>query len=324
MYSHKRVACIGGGTGLSTMLRGLKLFTSELTAIVTVADNGGSSGQIRREMNILPPGDIRNCLLALAETEPIMEEIFQHRFQEGSLKGQNLGNLFLAALTQIYGSFEQAVEKANEVLRVKGQVVPVTTADVELMATYADGTQVVGEHEIVYTNKVMRKRIETVELIPKNPDPAFTAPEAYSKAVEAILKADLIVLGPGSLYTSIIPNLLVDGISDAIKRSNGTVIYVGNIMTQPGETDYYSLKMHVDAIEAYLGKNVIHYVIANQTELDKEIEGHYLDDDAIVVKNDIVDSTDYEVINTDFAIVSSCTKYLRHDAKRLAEIIMAL
>lgn len=317
MYSHKRVACIGGGTGLSTMLRGLKLFTSELTAIVTVADNGGSSGKIRREMNILPPGDIRNCLLALAETEPIMEEIFQHRFMEGSLKGQNLGNLFLAALTQMYGSFEAAVDKANEVLRVKGQVVPVTTENVELLATYVDGTQVLGEHEIVYTNKVVRKRIETVELVPNHP-------KAYSKAIEAIVKADLIVLGPGSLYTSIIPNLLVKGISEAIRKSNGTVIYVGNIMTQPGETDHYTLKMHVEAIENYLGKNVIHYVIANQTELDKEVEGYYLDDEAIVVKNDISQSEGYKVINTDFAIVSPCSKYLRHDAKRLAEIIMAL
>lgn len=317
MYSHKRVACIGGGTGLSTMLRGLKLYTTELTAIVTVADNGGSSGQIRREMNILPPGDIRNCILALAETEPIMEEIFQHRFQEGSLKGQNLGNLFLAALTQIYGSFEKAVEKTNEVLRVKGQVLPVTTVDVELLATYEDGTQVLGEHEIVYTNKVVRKRIEKVALIPEHP-------EAYSKAIEAILKADIIVLGPGSLYTSIIPNLLVKGISDAIKKSNGTVVYVGNIMTQPGETDKYTLKMHVDAIEDYLGIGVIRYVIANQTELDKDIEGQYLDDEAIVVQNDYYNKTDFEIIKTDFAIVSDCTKYLRHDAKRLAEVIMAL
>jgi uncharacterized cofD-like protein len=211
MYNHKRVTCIGGGTGLSTMLRGLKLFTPELTAIVTVADNGGSSGKIRREMNILPPGDIRNCILALAETEPIMEEIFQHRFREGSLEGQNLGNLFLAALTQIYGSFEQAVEKANEVLRVKGQVLPVTTENVELLATYEDGSQVLGEHEIVYTNKVVRKRIVRVQLVPEQP-------EAHLKAIEAILKADIIVLGPGSLYTSIIPNLLVKGISEAIKN----------------------------------------------------------------------------------------------------------
>jgi uncharacterized cofD-like protein len=317
MYSQKKVVCIGGGTGISTMLRGLKLFTSELSAIVTVADNGGSSGKIRREMNILPPGDIRNCILALAETEPIMQDIFQHRFQEGSLAGQNLGNLFLAALTQIYGSFELAVDKANEVLKVKGQVLPVTTENVELLATYEDNTQVLGEHEIVYTNKIIRKRIEHVELVPEKP-------KAYSKAIDAILKADIIVLGPGSLYTSIIPNLLVEGVSEAIKQSKGVVVYVCNIMTQPGETDKYTMKMHVNSIEKYLGKNVIQHVIFDETKLDKDVEGHYLEDDAVVVKNDFDLQVAYNLIKTDFAIVSSCNKYLRHDATKLAEVIMAL
>lgn len=317
MYSKKRVVCVGGGTGLSTMLRGLKIHTDELTAIVTVADNGGSSGILRREMNILPPGDIRNCLLALAETEPIMHEIFNYRFSEGSLDGQNLGNLFLAALTGIYGSFEKAVEKANEVLAVKGQVLPVTTENVQLRATYADGTKITGEHEIVYTNKVVRKKIHKVELIPGQP-------EAYSKAVEAILKADLIILGPGSLFTSIIPNLLVHGVSEAIKASFATVIYVGNIMTQPGETDNFTLKMHVEEIENYLGKGVIQYVVANNTIIDSEVEGQYKDDDAILVKNDLKRDTDYYVIETDFAILSNCNGYLRHDAKKLAEIIIEL
>lgn len=317
MYSKKRVVCIGGGTGLSTMLRGLKRHTDELTAIVTVADNGGSSGILRREMNILPPGDIRNCLLALAETEPIMHEIFNYRFSEGSLDGQNLGNLFLAALTGIYGSFEAAVEKANEVLAVKGQVLPVTTENVQLKATYEDGTMITGEHEIVYTNKVVRKKIHQVELEPSDP-------QAYSKSIEAIRKADLIILGPGSLFTSIIPNLLVDGISNAIRDSFATVVYVGNIMTQPGETDTFTLKMHVDEVEKYLGKGVIQFVVANNTVIDEEVEGHYMDDDAIVVENDLRTDTDYNVIETDFAILSKCNGYLRHDAKKLAEIIIEL
>lgn len=317
MYSKKRVVCIGGGTGLSTMLRGLKQHTDELTAIVTVADNGGSSGILRREMNILPPGDIRNCLMALAETEPIMHEIFNYRFSEGSLDGQNLGNLFLAALTGIYGSFEKGVEKANEVLAVKGQVLPVTTENVQLKATYVDGSKITGEHEIVYTNKVIRKKIHEVELVPSQP-------KAYNKSIEAISKADLIILGPGSLFTSIIPNLLVEGISAGIKNSFATVIYVGNIMTQPGETDRFTLKMHVEEIEKYLGKNIIQYVVANNTVIDAEVEGHYKDDDAIVVENDLKINTDYNVIETDFAILSKKNGYLRHDAKKLAEIIIEL
>ncbi len=180
------------------MLRGLKQYTKKLTAVVTVADNGGSSGMLRRDMGILPPGDIRNCILALAETEPLMNEIFQYRFREGSLEGQNLGNLLLAAMTDIYGSFECAVEKANEVLAVKGQVIPVTTEDVQLEATYEDGTRILGEHEIVYTNKVVRKKISDVRLVPERP-------KAYSKAVKAISKADLVVLGPGSLLPASFP-----------------------------------------------------------------------------------------------------------------------
>ncbi|MBN2221702.1 MAG: YvcK family protein [Vallitaleaceae bacterium] len=314
----RRVVCVGGGTGMSTMLRGLKEYTDEITAIVTVADNGGSSGVLRKEMNMLPPGDIRNCLLALAETEPIMQEVFQYRFQEGSLQGQNMGNLFLAALTDIYGSFERAVEKANEVLAVKGQVLPVTTENVQLKATYEDGTTITGEHEIVYMNKVLRKKIQKVELLPESP-------KAYTRAIEALKKADIIVLGPGSLYTSLLPNLLVDGISEAIRESLATVVYVGNIMTQPGETDNYTLAMHLESIERCLGKGVIEYIIANRTILDKSVEEHYFEDGAIVVRNDLEDQRYYSnVIETDFAILSPNHRYIRHDTKKLAQIIMDL
>jgi uncharacterized cofD-like protein len=239
---NKKIVCIGGGTGLSTMLMGLKQYTNNLTAIVTVSDNGGSSGILRREMNILPPGDIRNCLLALAETQPIMEEIFQYRFSEGSLEGQNFGNLFIAALNGIYGSFEVAVEKATEVLAVKGKVLPVTVENVELCASYKDGSVIVGESEIVIANKMERKEIDKVSLVPRTP-------KAYNKVLDAILEADIIVLGPGSLYTSIIPNLLVKGITEAIKESQGQLVYVSNIMTQPGETDKYTLNKHINIIE---------------------------------------------------------------------------
>lgn len=320
-YQHQRIVCIGGGTGLSTMLRGLKKHTPELTAIVTVADNGGSSGILRREMNMLPPGDIRNCLLALAETEPIMEQVFQYRFKEGSMAGQNFGNLFLAALTDIYGNFEKAVDKANQVLAVTGSVIPVTTENVQLEAIYEDGTTVLGEHEIVYTNKYVRKKIRQVHLVPNHPP-------AYIKALEAIAKSDIIVLGPGSLYTSIIPNLLVDGIGQAIQNSMATKIYVGNIMTQPGETDHYSLKMHVEAIEEYLGKQVIEYVIASNPKLDNDTKEHYLEDRSFAVKNDLtpVDAAEggYQIIESDFAIIDERNEYVRHDADKLADIILAI
>lgn len=317
MYTNKRVVCIGGGTGLSTMLRGLKNYTEEITAIVTVADNGGSSGILRREMNMLPPGDIRNCILALAETEPVLAEVFQYRFTSGSLEGQNLGNLFLAAMTEIYGSFEKAVETANDVFAVTGQVLPVTTENIQLRAYYEDGTTITGEHEIVYTNKVVRKKIDTVELLPKTPN-------AYYKAIQAIAKADTIILGPGSLFTSIIPNLLVNGISKSIRDSFAKVVYVANIMTQPGETDNFTLKMHVDEIERYLGQGVIDYVIANNSSLDSRTIQHYKEDDAILVENDYRVETDFEIIETDFATVSGDLGYVRHNAGHLADIIIKL
>lgn len=299
------------------MLRGLKRYTEELTAVVTMADNGGSSGLLRKEMNMLPPGDVRNCLLALAETEPIMEDIFQFRFESGMLKGQNLGNLFLAALTSMYGNFELAIEKANDVLAVKGQVIPVTVEDVQLQAMYEDGTSILGEHEIVYTNKYKRKRITNIDLVPKD---ALANP----RAIEAILKADVIVLGPGSLHTSIVPNLLVDGVAEAIIQSPAKRVYVGNIMTQPGETDGYTLQDHLEVIERYLGMEAIDYVIANKTELPADIEAHYRSDGAILVVNDTVKRRNRQVIETDFAIVASDHQYVRHDEGILAEIIMNL
>ncbi|WZL81749.1 YvcK family protein [Vallitaleaceae bacterium 9-2] len=317
MYKNKRIVCIGGGTGLSTMLRGLKEYTDELTAIVTVADNGGHSGILRKEMNMLPPGDIRNCLLALAETEPIMKEVFQYRFHDGVLKDHNFGNLFLAALTSVYGSFEKAVEKANEVLAVKGQVLPVSMEDIQLKATYEDGTTVIGEHEIVYTNKSSYKRIMGVELVPQEVQP-------YPKAIEAILKADLVVLGPGSLYTSIIPNLLVSGVVDAIKQSFATIVYVGNIMTQPGETDGYTLKMHVDAIEKYLGKDVLQYIIADDSQFDEEVRKRYLEEHSIKVINDIDIDVYRNVITDQIGWYSKESGYIRHNAEKLAEIIIEL
>ncbi|MBC7958902.1 MAG: YvcK family protein [Vallitaleaceae bacterium] len=312
-----QIVCLGGGTGLSTMLRGLKEHTENLTAIVTVSDNGGGSGILRREMNMLPPGDIRNCLLALAGTEPLMNQIFGHRFTEGSLEGQNLGNLFLAALTNILGSFELAVEKANEVLAVKGKVIPVTTANVQLCALFDDGAQIEGETEIVERCKVGRKSIQKVYLSP-------ILPEAYDKAIQALKEADTIVLGPGSLYTSIIPNLLVEGIAQTIRNSHAKVVYVSNIMTQPGETDHYTLKRHLDVIEEYLGKDVIDYIIVNDQEIDVEILYLYEKDSATQVIVDVVQDERLKVVRTSLAKINTEHGYIRHDPEQLAEVIINL
>lgn len=313
----RNYVCIGGGTGLSTMLSGLKKYTENLTAIVTVSDNGGSSGILRREMNILPPGDIRNCLLALAETEPIMEKIFQYRFEEGTLEGQSFGNLFIAALNGIYGSFELAVEKATEVLAVKGKVLPVTTQNVELCARYKDNTEIIGESEIVMANKLERKEIDTMSLEPKTP-------MAYYKAIEALENANIIILGPGSLYTSIVPNLLVNGIPEAIKRSSAKVIYVSNIMTQPGETDNYTLNRHIEVIEKYLGKNILKYIIVNDEEIDEDILNLYEEDGANQVVVDITPDNNIKVIRAPLVKISSENKFIRHDPLELAKVIIGI
>ena len=222
-----RIAAVGGGTGLSTLLRGLKLYTKNLTAIVTVADDGGGSGRLRQDLGMPPPGDIRSCLEALANAEPLMAQLMHYRFPEGTLAGQSFGNLFLAALNGIMPSFDRAVESMSQVLAITGRVLPVTTADVQLEATFENGASVVGESHIFRCKKEQDCRIRRVRLIPEHP-------RALPAAIEALEQAEVIVLAPGSLYTSIIPNLLVDGIVDAIRRSRALKVYVCNVMTQDG------------------------------------------------------------------------------------------
>lgn len=313
----RNIVCIGGGTGLSTMLRGLKLYTDNLTAIVTVSDNGGSSGILRRELNMLPPGDIRNCLLALAEAEPLMKQLFEYRFKEGSLDGQNLGNLLLAALNSIIGNFEQAVEKAGEVLAVKGRVLPVTVENVQLSALFDDNTTTIGETEIVEKCKVMRKTIKKISLVPG-------IPKAYCKAIEALNEAEVIVLGPGSLYTSIIPNLLVEGVCEAIKLSKAKIVYISNIMTQPGETDGYSLSKHIQVIEEYLGTGIIQYIIVNDQEIEESVLCTYEQDGARQVIVDLIQPENVKVIRTKLARVNDVEHYIRHNSETLAQSIMKL
>ena len=248
-----RIAAIGGGTGLSTFLRGIKERTSNVTGVVTVSDDGGSSGILRHELGILPPGDIRNCIVALAEAEPLMKELFEYRFTEGNgLAGHSFGNLFIAAMSGVTGNFEQAVSESSRVLKVTGRIVPSTLVDVRLTADMADGTVVLGETNIAASPK----RIRDVQISPAEP-------EAFDAATNAIRDAELTVIGPGSLYTSLIPNLLIPGIARALIESEEPVVYVCNIATQPGETDGYTLRDHLEAIDRHLPGLTIDYVVAN-------------------------------------------------------------
>ncbi len=247
-----KVVAIGGGTGLSTLLRGIKKYTGNIVAIVTVADDGGSSGRLRDEYRVLPPGDFRQCLTALAETEPLMTELFQHRFGgDGSLSGHPFGNLFIMAMAEITGDFEHAIRESGRVLAVRGQIVPSTLRDVTLCA--AAGAEVrVGESRIPHGEE----RIDRVFL---DPGDAPVNPEAET----AILDAELIVIGPGSLYTSILPNLLVDGMVEVMRASPAVKVYVCNVAGQPGETMGYAVSEHLDAIEEHVGGNLFDYVVVN-------------------------------------------------------------
>ncbi len=248
-----RIVAIGGGTGLSTLLRGLKEYTGNLTAIVTVADDGGSSGVLRRELGILPPGDVRNCIAALADAEPLMTRLFQYRFSEGSgLEGHSFGNLFIAAMTGVTGNFEAAVRETSRVLAVRGQILPSTLANVTLSAVTDDDESIHGESQITERGG----RIKQVFIHPDNA-------QANPDALRAILNADLIVVGPGSLYTSVLPNLLVDGIRRAMEMSKALKVYVCNVATERGETDAFSVNDHYRVLHQHVHSQLFHYVLAN-------------------------------------------------------------
>lgn len=315
-FENQKVVVIGGGTGLSTMLKGLKEYTTHITAVVTVADNGGGSGVIREEMGIIPPGDIRNCLVALANTEPIMGKLLQHRFKEGCLAGQSFGNLLLAALTEITGSFEEAVHVTSNVLAITGKVLPVTLEDVHLHAVFEDGNLVIGETEIVQYGKLWDKKIMNVELMPHNP-------AANPTVLQAILEADKIILGPGSLYTSIIPNLLVKDICGYIAAAHAEKIYVTNIMTQPGETSHFTLEEHIDILQRYLGTHQLTKAIVNNAPIEPLYLKEYIEDGATMLVADKGQPIWQEIklIEAPLIKINQESKYVRHDAKRLAKCI---
>ncbi|MGE5530045.1 MAG: gluconeogenesis factor YvcK family protein [Patescibacteria group bacterium] len=308
-----RIVVIGGGTGLGTIIRGLKDVTDNLTAIVTVADDGGSSGRLRQEFGILPPGDIRNCIIAMADLEPLMEQLLQYRFNSGSgLAGHNFGNLFLTAMTGITGDFELAVKELSKVLAVRGQVLPATLEDVSLRALMKDGTEVRGESSL-------RGENAGIERIFLDPGDCKPVPEALA----AIAEADLIVMGPGSLYTSVIPNLLVREIGEAVRRASGLRVYVCNAMTEPGETTGYAASDHVRALLAHGGEGLLDLVLVNTEPIPPELEKAYAQEGAAPVEADTDAIAALGVAPlSDSLIVKQ--GLVRHDAAKLSRILLGL
>lgn len=315
-----KVVVIGGGTGQSIFLRGLKKFTDNITAVVTVADDGGGSGILREDLGMLPPGDIRNCILALADMEPTMEKVMQYRFTEGQLKGQSFGNLFLAAMNGIYGNFEIAVSKISEIFAITGNVFPITVEDVNLVAQLKNGNLIKGESIIPNEVKKQKSKIDKVFLEPENPKP-------LKEVINAISEADIIVIGPGSLYTSIIPNLMVEGIVDSILSTNAIKVYISNIMTQPGETDDYNVYDHVKSIINHTKDGIIDVVIANNENISKEDLEKYKQDGSKQVFIDSkqekkINSLGIKIMESNLAQVKKT--YIRHDAEKISKIIIEL
>lgn len=308
------VVVLGGGTGLATLLRGLKQYTSNICAVVTVTDDGGSSGRLQREMGVLPPGDIRNCLVALADAEPMMTELFQYRFSEShnGLEGHSFGNLLIAAMTQITGDFERAVKETSNILAIRGRVLPSTIEQVRLHAELEDGTLAEGETQIVRSPCA----IKHIMLHPSTVKP-------LDETLRAIELADCIVMGPGSVYTSIIPNILVRGMAEAIHASDAVKIYVCNVMTQPGETDGYTASDHVRAVANHADRRVFHQVLVNQERPSKELLDKYAAQKQFFVEPDIAEIREmgYRPIVGDYI---NQTDVVRHDPNKLAEAILRL
>jgi len=321
-----KVIAIGGGTGLSTVLRGLKLhvaqparaprfkpYITRLTAVVTVTDEGGSSGRLRREFHVLPPGDIRNCLVALAEDETLFAQLFNYRFTNGrGLRGHSFGNLFLTALTHLTHDFAKAVRVSSEVLAVRGDIFPSTLSDVRLKARLSDGRTIYGESRINRT----QVPIERLDIVPARCRPL---PETLA----AIKQADLITVGPGSLYTSLIPNLLVRGIPEQIARSKALKVYVSNLMTQPGETLRYTAADHLRALDRHAGRKLFDLIVLNGQALSPALRRRYAKQRAEPVVNDVerIRAMGVEPV---FAELVGRNHVARHDSPRLAQLLLDL
>ena len=306
--SKYKIVAIGGGTGLSTLLRGLKAYDVDITAVVTVSDDGGSSGKLRKELGVLPPGDIRNCLVALSEEENLITKLFQYRFpRKGGLSNHSFGNLFLTALTSVSGGFDRAILNASDVLAIKGKVLPVSLDNVKLKATLVDGEKIVGESKISKS----KSAIKTVEIEPKNA-------KVSQSVIDAISRADCIILGPGSLYTSVIVNLLFDGVIPALKKSKAIKLYVANIMTQAGETSNFTLSNHINAIIQHSYSEILDAVFVNNGKIPQYIEERYAKQNSVPVKIDKLKYKNIKIIKKNFV---SKSQYAHHDFIKLSRAI---
>ena len=311
MRTKIKVVTIGGGTGLSVLLRGLKKYPLEITAVVTVADDGGSSGKIRSDMNIPSPGDIRNVIAALSDVEPYLEKMFQYRFDSGEVKGHPVGNLMIAAMTDIHGDFSTAVKVMSRILNVRGTVLPTTNDIATLNAVLSDGEIIRGESSITKAGGV----IDHVYITPSRVKPN----EDVLKAIE---EADYIIMGPGSLYTSIIPNLVISKVSEKIRESNAKKIYVCNVMTQHGETDNYTVSDHIVAINKHVEENIFDLVIANSREFDDSILSKYHKEkqEPVKIDQEKIKELGIKLIkNNDVGIVDNNS--IRHNADKVSELI---
>ena len=320
LYRHRqrdhgpRAVAVGGGTGLSSLLRGLKEYTVNIAAIVTVADDGGSSGRLRQELGVLPPGDFRNCLAALADDEALLTQLFRYRFGQSAVDGHNFGNLFITAMSSITGDFERALEESSRVLAVRGRILPSTLENVTLCADLRGEAAALGGGRVVRGESQISKAGLPIERVFLQPDRV----RAYPGAVQAILAADLIVIGPGSLYTSVLPNLLVEDIAKAIRASRAVKVYVCNVAVQPGETDGYDVAAHVAALERHVGPGLFDYVLANDC-FDMPLPSHLPREELVALGPEAIQG--YRLVAADLV---DLTNPWRHDSRKLAAVVMEL
>jgi len=325
----QKIVCIGGGTGTSVVLSGLKKFPIDLTAIVSMADDGGSNKVIRDEFGLLPTSDIRQCFVALAEntgdSEQSLRKLFNYRFHKGEgLKGMTFGNLFMVALTDIFGSQTEAIKKTSEILKIKGKILPITITDSRLVAVYRNGRKVVGEHLIDEPEKNEDLNIDKVYLEPES--------QAYPQAIQAILDADLVVIGPGDLYTSIISGLVVAGIKEALNKTKAKVAYVLNLMTKYGQTSGFTALDHIKTLEKYIGSNCLDLVLVNSNPIPDEALKKYESAKEFSVVDNLKDSY-FKVVRSDILSEKEIKKIpgdllkrslIRHDSDKLAEVLVKI
>ncbi|HLR80980.1 MAG TPA: YvcK family protein [Bacillota bacterium] len=309
-----RLVIIGGGTGMPVLLRGLKNFPVQLAALVTVADDGGSSGKLRNEMSIPAPGDIRNVIAALSDVEPMLIQLFQHRFSIGNgLSGHSLGNMLLAAMTSVTGDFYTGIKEISRVLNVKGNIYPISNESISLHAEMDDGEIIVGESNIPRA----KKKIKRVFLKPDDIRP-------LPNAVEAIANADVVIISPGSLYTSILPNIIIPGIIDVMKDTKAKIVYVCNVMTQEGETTGYTASDHVQAIDEHLGQRIVDSIVVHNEPIRKKVRDRYAKENAQPVEYDMERLLDMGLQIIEGDIIDDTSAVLRHDTEKISRLLYSI